>query len=255
MMGILKDIFDKPIYIKGVVGDISIIKSEEENKVFLDTKFNPHHDPRSGRFSSGGTGGEGLSLTREKARKRSPNEIKELSKKMIEDRGLMYKIPGAEFGIKIYTSEKYKGINNSLKKGKSIGDLKNPYEMAQLDKACKKPIDTVIFRGLREKAWKKRMKDIGDDGVLESKTFVSTSISVKTAMGYATELSGKGTLHVMEIKAKRGVIVTDMSVNFDEYEVVQSPGTKYKYKGVNQVKLDSRSGKSRDVNIYMFEEI
>ncbi len=36
----------------GLIGEYNT-RVEEENKAFLDTKFNPHHDPRSGRFSSG----------------------------------------------------------------------------------------------------------------------------------------------------------------------------------------------------------
>lgn len=153
---------------------------------------------------------------------------------------------------KVYTSEEYKKINGALRSGESIDNVPPP-ELKRLNSKAAKtklPPGTVLYAGVGENT-AKRILEGGD--TFEHKGLRSTSVDPGTATKFL-----KGEPYVMEIKAKRGLAIDDSVSDWEEMEVVQAHGTKYRVIGFQKNrKLGSSSdrGGRKAVNVITLEEI
>ncbi len=216
-------------------------------------KFNPNHDPRSGRFSSGTGGGVSKSLKeRSLASKRNNIENNELAKTISSESKITLKGRAA---AREYTGESYKTVNNHLREGKDIKGLGEGY--VEFSKAAAEKLNkpVVVYRGFNKDP-ANMIKDVGKGGIVEAKGFVSTSMNLTIASGF----SKRENRNVLEIKAKTGVGIRNYSSRPDENELVQNVGTKYKFLGSRTEKIDvyvpyNASVDHRMVNVHMLEEI
>ena len=213
-------------------------------------KFNPSHDPRSGRFisgSGGGTGGGKPGTTqkpetggnRKVARKRTDDDTDRDYDDLASKRNPISL--SATRGMRSYTGDDYKEVNEDLRGGKDIKDMH--HDIVSLNDYCKQSIPTtIVYRGVSGKRINEMMEGAGKNGVIEAKGLVSTTTSMQLANDW-----GAGA--VMEIKAKTGGVAGKFSTH-NENEIVQAHGTKYKFLGREK----STGFYGEDIDIYMFEE-
>ena len=238
----------------------------------LDIKYNPNYGS-DGRFSSGtgggahlapdtggGTGGGSMGggSARMEARKRgggSEIESVKLHKKLKSQTSSLNK--EEQLGEELYIGSDYWPINTILREGGSLKEEEYRYhkEVEAFGKRTKVKIqETITYRGLDEPIIKKLAKEAGEGGEFEAKGFVSTSLSINIALGFAfyQSSSSRKAPAVMEIKTKTGRATGE--VDRGEFEITQAPGTKYKYLGKETHLVTIFGEGAFNTNIYMFEE-
>ncbi len=239
----------------------SVLKETVEVVKEIATKFNPRHEPSSGRFASGGAGGKpkpsakpkpkpkpnaeqkpGKGGSRKNAREKTDDVIDRDYDDLAAKRNPISL--SAASGMKKYAGDfYYEKLNKDLRGGKDIKNM-SP-DIVSLNNYCKQklPGSTITYRGVSEERINKMVEGAGKGGVIKAKGFVSTSTSLQTASDW-----GSGA--VMEIKAKSGGVVGKFALH-SESEIIQAHGTKYKFLGKDKTK----DFYGDPVNIYMFEEV
>ena len=92
------------------------------------------------------------------------------------------------------------------------------------------------------------LEGLAEGDVFESKQFTSSSLYIGTALSFTTGSTGGAT--VMEIKAKSGGVMGEHSNFPGEMELVQSPGTRYRFLGREKAKAGGK-----EFIVCKFEEI
>jgi hypothetical protein len=137
--------------------------------------------------------------------------------------------------INAYTSnDHYKSANASLRGGGDITKVPPSPQMAHLNTLAQQPLSkpTLVYRGIPKDVFEKHYAHLGEGSEMKGQGFGSASLSPNVARSFSD--GGGKEDYVMEIKAKTGLAVSDMSEYPEEHEIIQAHGTRYRLLGIDR---------------------
>ena len=215
-----------PILAVGMLKSMKTVQLETGVKSFKGLKFNPYHDPTTGRFSTGGGAREGVIGIGELSIGEFPeDQWDDIFDEMNEGSSVTRRQKAALFE---YQGDKAKEINRKLRSG-DVGREDAVY-IKTLDKAISQtwlPVDMNLFRGVDSKTFDFMVegKSLGD--VIKEKGFISTSLVKNTAKSFGDGL--------FQIKAKKGQYAADVG-GIGEAEILLPRKLRLKVVGIDKEK-------------------
>lgn len=200
---------------------------------------------------------ENSSTDRTKARTRTSDEITKEGQALLKGRKLSDEKAGiteayGKDAVKAYTSDVYYATaNKKLREGDDISKVPPSPEMSEMNTLAKQPLaqPTVTYRGISPELFDSQYSKLAVGSEITAKGFVSTSLKPDVATEFASSSGKKGV--VLEIKAKTGLYVDDLSKFKGEHEIVQAHGTRYRFVGIEH---DVQTGKEKST-VVRLEEI
>lgn len=184
------------------------------------------------------------------ARARTPQDFEKVGERLVNRRKLEDPASGIDVksgvaAVRNYTdSDNYEPMNRGLREGGDPTKVPPQPQTAHLQKLASQPLSepTVTYRGISHEMFDSDFGKAKVGAVITAKGFQSTSLDPGVGAGFAAGDTATRGYPVMEIKAKSGVFVGDLSHAENEHEVIQAHGTKYRLVGIEHgVKVHHRT--------------
>ena len=240
-------------------------------------KFNPNHDPRTGRFSSGsGSGFAKRGALREVSRLNMAQHDKYLDGLMGEGQESISAYAGAGYDF----DENYEAMNSIVQDERILKRALdgNPMAYNGLDDATATALgrsaalqqiiagappipETVVYRGLDGKMSADRLlgtssraqAEQGEEGrVITMRGFTSTSTNPFVAAEFASLGSDLAKPYILEIKTTRGLLI-DKIAGLGQSELLLPAQAKYRVVGRTTGKFPTGGGDIAEFNVIQME--